>query len=104
MMTECKWSSETLNLAPKVLLAAGKRGGPPPDKKVDQRIRLCCYIFSSCPFCSLCSAEKFSVEDFESPGTINGQNALEYSLDSLEDKPWREARSRYYRLFQLRVH
>ena len=30
------------------------------------------------------------MEDFETPGTINGTNALEYRLDSLEDKPWRK--------------
>jgi pre-mRNA 3'-end-processing factor FIP1 len=44
-----------------------KRGGPPPDKK-----------------------GKFSVEDFETPGSINGVSVLEYSVDSLEDKPWRK--------------
>lgn len=33
---------------------------------------------------------KFSVEDFEGVGTINGVPAHEFSIDSLEDKPWRK--------------
>ncbi|XP_019873717.1 pre-mRNA 3'-end-processing factor FIP1 [Aethina tumida] len=33
---------------------------------------------------------KFSVEEFEQIGTINGVPANEYNLDSLEDKPWRK--------------
>ncbi|ODN00328.1 Pre-mRNA 3'-end-processing factor FIP1 [Orchesella cincta] len=47
--------------------APTKRSGPPPDKK-----------------------GKFSVEDFESPGTINGVPALDFNVDSVEDKPWRK--------------
>lgn len=33
---------------------------------------------------------KFSVEEFDQIGTINGVPATEYNLDSLEDKPWRK--------------
>ncbi|KAG8310929.1 hypothetical protein J6590_054252 [Homalodisca vitripennis] len=33
---------------------------------------------------------KFSIEEFEQIGTINGIAAHEYNLDSLEDKPWRK--------------
>ncbi|GLG99930.1 Putative polyadenylation factor i complex subunit fip1 [Gryllus bimaculatus] len=33
---------------------------------------------------------KFSIEEFEAVGTINGVPAHEYNLDSLEDKPWRK--------------
>jgi len=47
--------------------AMNKRAGPPPDKK-----------------------GKFSVEDFETPGIINGVSALEFSIDGIEDKPWRK--------------
>lgn len=47
--------------------APAKRSGPPPDKK-----------------------GKFSIEDFESPGTINGVPALDFNVDSVEDKPWRK--------------
>lgn len=33
---------------------------------------------------------KFSIEEFESVGTISGQLAHEFSIDSLEEKPWRK--------------
>ncbi|XP_026285168.1 pre-mRNA 3'-end-processing factor FIP1 isoform X2 [Frankliniella occidentalis] len=33
---------------------------------------------------------KFSIEEFEQIGTINGIPTHEYNLDSLEDKPWRK--------------
>lgn len=33
---------------------------------------------------------KFSVEEFEQIGTINGVAVSDYNLDSLEDKPWRK--------------
>lgn len=33
---------------------------------------------------------KFSVEEFESVGTINGVPAQEFNIDVLEDKPWRK--------------
>ncbi|XP_046987991.1 pre-mRNA 3'-end-processing factor FIP1 isoform X2 [Schistocerca americana] len=33
---------------------------------------------------------KFSIEEFEAIGTINGVPAHEFNLDSLEDKPWRK--------------
>nr|CAD7454262.1 unnamed protein product [Timema tahoe] len=33
---------------------------------------------------------KFSIEEFEAVGTINGVAAHEYNLDNLEDKPWRK--------------
>ncbi|XP_023308529.2 pre-mRNA 3'-end-processing factor FIP1 [Lucilia cuprina] len=33
---------------------------------------------------------KFSIEDFEGVGSINGVAAHEFSIDSLEDKPWRK--------------
>ncbi|XP_014273637.1 pre-mRNA 3'-end-processing factor FIP1 isoform X4 [Halyomorpha halys] len=33
---------------------------------------------------------KFSIEEFESIGTINGVPAHEFSIDALEDKPWRK--------------
>lgn len=33
---------------------------------------------------------KFSIEEFETIGTINGIPAHDFSLDSLEDKPWRK--------------
>lgn len=33
---------------------------------------------------------KFSIEEFESVGTISGQPAHEFSIDSLDEKPWRK--------------
>lgn len=33
---------------------------------------------------------KFSVEEFDQVGLINGVSAVDYNLDSLEDKPWRK--------------
>ncbi|XP_021950673.1 pre-mRNA polyadenylation factor FIP1 [Folsomia candida] len=48
-------------------VAGVKRPAPAPDKK-----------------------GKFAVEDFETPGTINGNLALEFSIDGLEEKPWRK--------------
>lgn len=33
---------------------------------------------------------KFNMEEFESVGTINGVAAHEFSIDSLEEKPWRK--------------
>lgn len=33
---------------------------------------------------------KFTVEEFDQPGMINGVPAVDYNLDSLEDKPWRK--------------
>ncbi|KAK9496747.1 hypothetical protein O3M35_013033 [Rhynocoris fuscipes] len=33
---------------------------------------------------------KFSIEEFESIGTINGIPAHEFSIDALEEKPWRK--------------
>lgn len=33
---------------------------------------------------------KFSIDEFESVGTINGQPAHEFSIDSLDEKPWRK--------------
>ncbi|XP_031637506.1 pre-mRNA 3'-end-processing factor FIP1 [Contarinia nasturtii] len=33
---------------------------------------------------------KFSIEEFESVGTISGQSAVEYNLEAIEDKPWRK--------------
>lgn len=33
---------------------------------------------------------KFSIEEFESVGTISGVQAHEFSIDSLEEKPWRK--------------
>lgn len=33
---------------------------------------------------------KFSIEEFESVGTINGQSAVEFNIEALEDKPWRK--------------
>ncbi|KAG5890970.1 hypothetical protein JTB14_028648 [Gonioctena quinquepunctata] len=33
---------------------------------------------------------KFAVEEFEQIGTINGVPAMEFNVDSLEDKPWRK--------------
>ncbi|XP_055614030.1 pre-mRNA 3'-end-processing factor FIP1 isoform X2 [Uranotaenia lowii] len=35
-------------------------------------------------------AGKFNIEEFESVGTINGVPAHEFSIDSLEEKPWRK--------------
>lgn len=35
-------------------------------------------------------AGKFSIEEFESIGTINGIPAHEFSIDALEEKPWRK--------------
>ncbi|XP_053695185.1 pre-mRNA 3'-end-processing factor FIP1 [Sabethes cyaneus] len=35
-------------------------------------------------------AGKFSIDEFESVGTINGVPAHEFSIDSLDDKPWRK--------------
>jgi len=46
----------------------GKRpGAPPPDKK-----------------------GKFSAEDFDGPGLINGLPAQDFNLDAIDDKPWRK--------------
>jgi pre-mRNA 3'-end-processing factor FIP1 len=33
---------------------------------------------------------KFSVEEFDQIGLINGQLAVDLDLESLEDKPWRQ--------------
>lgn len=33
---------------------------------------------------------KFSIEEFESVGTISGQTAIEFNLEAIEDKPWRK--------------
>jgi pre-mRNA 3'-end-processing factor FIP1 len=33
---------------------------------------------------------KFSIDEFDQAGMINGVPATEYNLDSLEDKPWRK--------------
>lgn len=33
---------------------------------------------------------KFSIEEFESVGTISGQSAVEYNVEAIEDKPWRK--------------
>lgn len=33
---------------------------------------------------------KFSIEEFESIGTISGQSAVEYNIEAIEDKPWRK--------------
>ena len=33
---------------------------------------------------------KFSVDDFEGTGPINGVPAQDFSLDSIEEKPWRK--------------
>lgn len=33
---------------------------------------------------------KFSIDDFETIGVINGIQAHEYNLDQIEDKPWRQ--------------
>lgn len=33
---------------------------------------------------------KFNVEEFDQVGTINGVPAVDFNLDSLEDKPWRK--------------
>lgn len=33
---------------------------------------------------------KFNIEEFETVGTINGIQAHEFSIDSLEEKPWRK--------------
>lgn len=33
---------------------------------------------------------KFTVEEFDQMGTINGVPAAEFNLDSLEEKPWRK--------------
>lgn len=35
-------------------------------------------------------AGKFTVEEFDHTGMINGVPAVEFNLDSLEDKPWRK--------------
>lgn len=36
------------------------------------------------------SLGKFSIEEFESVGTISGQSAVEYNIEAIEDKPWRK--------------
>lgn len=33
---------------------------------------------------------KFSIEEFESVGTISGQSAVEFNIEAIEDKPWRK--------------
>ena len=33
---------------------------------------------------------KFSVEDFDQPGTINGKEIIEIDLESAEEKPWKK--------------
>lgn len=35
-------------------------------------------------------SSKFNIEEFESVGTINGQPAFEFAVESIEDKPWRK--------------
>lgn len=39
--------------------------------------------------CEIQSAGKFSMEDFESVGIINGVPAHDFNVDGIEDKPWR---------------
>jgi pre-mRNA 3'-end-processing factor FIP1 len=36
------------------------------------------------------STGKFSIEEFESVGTINGQPAHEFAMETIEEKPWRK--------------
>ena len=36
------------------------------------------------------SSGKFSVDEFEAAGTINGVPIADYSLEAVEDKPWRK--------------
>ena len=33
---------------------------------------------------------RFNVEDFDQPGTIDGQTAHEVDVENLEEKPWRK--------------
>lgn len=33
---------------------------------------------------------KFNIEEFETVGSINGQPAFEFAIESIEDKPWRK--------------
>lgn len=33
---------------------------------------------------------KFSMEEFESVGTISGQSAIEFNIEAIEEKPWRK--------------
>jgi len=33
---------------------------------------------------------KFNMEEFETVGSINGQPAYEFAIESIEDKPWRK--------------
>lgn len=35
------------------------------------------------------AGSKFSIEEFESVGSIAGQPATEFAIDNIEDKPWR---------------
>ena len=41
-------------------------------------------------FLTCCLCLKFTVDEFEGSMAINGVPAHEFSLDSLEDKPWRK--------------
>lgn len=34
------------------------------------------------------TGNKVTIEDLEGPGSINGVPALEFNIDTIEDKPW----------------
>lgn len=34
------------------------------------------------------TSNKVTLEDLEGPGSINGVPALEFNIDTIEDKPW----------------
>ena len=45
---------------------------------------------------------RFNVEDFDQPGTIDGQTAHEVDVENLEEKPWRKPGMIYYDFFFLK--
>lgn len=63
-------TGSTYNIKQRAVLATGGAPGTAPEKKQ--------------------APGKFSIDEFECVGTISGVPAHEYSIDSLDEKPWRK--------------
>lgn len=64
--------------------------GPPATYNIKQRANLIAPTAAISQEKPKPSAGKFNIEEFESVGTINGVPAHEFSIDSLDEKPWRK--------------
>lgn len=63
-------TGSTYNIKQRAILATGGAPGTAPEKKQ--------------------APGKFSIDEFECVGTISGVPAHEFSIDSLDEKPWRK--------------